>query len=513
MTNIYSFWKENESIWFNSKPEDDKKITDLFEDSLKNNIDTTTCNVIEWTEYVILHDQLRRHINRHTNKNYLEPDDLIPSCYVIYNKFKENLSEFDFMWLLMPLRHTHNYTHVSFVIEESWKLLIKTKSPQIKKYIEASYLRYIKLTPDNDKSMLIKYYGLEYNWIKDIKLILDSRCKDYERGDINIITKHNLIDIMDNYLTKYNLKNKTIILSLSGGVDSMVCSYILHILKQKFIAVHINYNNRKECPIEEKLLKYWCLEILSVPLYIRKISEINRPLCMEYEMRNVYEDYTKQIRYSAYINSDDEPYVMLGHNKDDSIENVFTNILTSNHTDNLLGMTEISSQEYKGKNIIFLRPFLNTFKKDLYEFAKMTKTIHLEDSTPTWSQRGMIRDIVIPGLNRWNINFIDNLLKFVNKVSDMYNCINNSIDNKISTYESIHEFPTSYIFWETKFKKMKIHVTQSTLKTFIERILFLQNNEHKLITNVKLKFTLCKDKILFIMKTSDNNVICAIDSK
>ena len=151
--------------------------------------------------------------------------------------------------------------------------------------------------------------------------------------------------------------------------------------------------------------------------------------------------------------------------------------------------------------------FISTFKKDLYDFAKMALIPHLVDSTPKWSQRGMIRDIVIPALNTWNVNFLDNLLKFVNRVSDMYNCINSSIDNKISKYESIHEFPTSEIFWETKFKKMNIHVTQNTLKTFIEKILFLQNNEHKLITNVKLKFTLCKNKILYIMKTSDDDII------
>ena len=48
-----------------------------------------------------------------------------------------------------------------------------------------------------------------------------------------------------------NKKNKPIIISLSGGVDSMVLITILHTLKYNIITVHINYNNRQETINEE----------------------------------------------------------------------------------------------------------------------------------------------------------------------------------------------------------------------------------------------------------------------
>jgi DNA-directed RNA polymerase beta' subunit len=98
------------------------------------------------------------------------------------------------------------------------------------------------------------------------------------------------------------LTDKLITVSISGGVDSMVCSYILkQIPNINFICVHIDYYNRKECEQEEELLKWWCNTILDVPLYIRRIDEINRPKCMEYELRDLYESYTKNIRFNSYI--------------------------------------------------------------------------------------------------------------------------------------------------------------------------------------------------------------------
>jgi tRNA(Ile)-lysidine synthase TilS/MesJ len=74
-----------------------------------------------------------------------------------------------------------------------------------------------------------------------------------------------------------------VILGLSGGVDSMVCTYLLKVIGHPFQAVHINYANRPECPQEVDLLRYWC-NLLSIPLIVRTIDEINRPRCMEPEI-------------------------------------------------------------------------------------------------------------------------------------------------------------------------------------------------------------------------------------
>jgi len=491
--------KDNMDKLFNACPDFDAQITTLFESHLINPIVPT--NMEEWVEYVLVFDQVIRHVNRHTNKQYTPPDDFIPMCYAKFNEYEDKMDDFQFMFSLMPIRHTHKYNDVMFVARVAWKRLENTNSPQIKKYLEATYMRYIKCNNDNEQLYIQIYEPFD----DIIHTILDKRCHPYVPNNINHID----ITTMKDYLAHHNIKpDDTIILSLSGGVDSMVCSYLLHILKQKFIALHINYSNREECPIEEAMLRYWC-GFLDVPLYIRKIDEINRPKCMTYNMRDTYEDYTKQVRYSAYINTAienniDNIHIMLGHNMDDSIENIFSNIASASNLDNLYGMTPYSTQSFRDKNITFLRPLLSTWKETIYEIAEKANIPFFIDSTPSWSQRGKFRDEVLPILTKWNPSFVTGLTRTVNIINETDKCLSKVINNNIPTFNTIDDVPTETIYWTKKFRYLKINVSSKSIKEFITKIVFFQKHPQKLVLNVLNKCNLNKDTQLVIVKRREN---------
>ncbi len=498
---LYAYVKDNMDKMFNANPIIDETITTLFEVNLINPI--TPTNLREWTEYVLAFDQVLRHVNRHTKKNYIPPDDFIPMCYAKYNTYKDSMDDFEFMFCLMPIRHTHNYDDVMFVVREAWDRLEKSKSPQIKKYLEATYMRYIKMSDD------VPQLHLQKNTPFDdiIHTILDKRCQPYIPNDINHNDiNHNYITIMRDYLTNHNIKpDDTIILSLSGGVDSMVCSYLLYMMKQKFIAVHINYCNRVECPIEEAMLRYWC-GLIDVPLYIRKIDEINRPKCMEYNMRDTYEDYTKQVRFSAYLNAAsenhlDKIHVMLGHNMDDSIENIFSNIASCSNLDNLYGMSPYTMQSFRDKHIIFLRPLLSTWKETIYDIAKKSSILFFIDSTPSWSQRGKFRDTVLPAITKWNQSFISGLTQTVEMVKETEICLTRFIHNTIPVFNNINDVPTEKIYWS---KKLPVVVSKKSINEFINKIKFFQQHPHKLVLNVINKCNLSKDHMIIIVQRREN---------
>ena len=494
---VSQFMKDNMDKLFNTSPDFDEQVTTLFESHLINPIIYT--NMEEWVDYVLVFDQVIRHINRHTNKQYTQPEDFIPQCYAKYNTYKDNMDDFQFMFCLMPIRHTHKYNDVMFVARQSWERLAATNSPQIKKYLDATYMRYIKCNNDNEQ-----LYNQIYEPFDDIiHTILDKRCHPYVPNNINI----NDIDTMRNYLADHNIKpTDTIILSLSGGADSMVCSYLLHMLKQKFIALHINYNNREECHIEESMLRYWC-GFIDVPLYIRKIDEINRPKCMEYNMRDTYEDYTKQIRYSAYLNvapEKDNVFVMLGHNMDDSIENIFSNIASCSNLDNLYGMTPYSMQSFRDKHITFLRPLLSTWKDSIYEIAKNASIPFFVDSTPSWSQRGKFRDTVMPAITKWNQSFILGLTRTVEMMRETDTCLTRVINVSIPTFNTIDDVPTETIYWIKKFRYLNINVSSKSVKEFINKIVFFQKQPQKLVLNVINKCNLNKMTQLIIVKRREN---------
>ena len=166
------------------------------------------------------------------------------------------------------------------------------------------------------------------------------------------------------------MKNSTIIISLSGGVDSIVALYVCKYIKdinnskkiKNIIAVHINYNNRDTSTDELNFVNYYCNK-LDIKLYFRTIKELSRNRCLHNGLRNLYEEITKNIRYDMYklnINND-RTYILLGHNKDDCFENILTNISNKSNYDNLSGMEIL--KEIDGINM--WRPFLNIEKKNI----------------------------------------------------------------------------------------------------------------------------------------------------
>jgi tRNA(Ile)-lysidine synthetase-like protein len=505
MDKIYNFWINNSNLWFNSSPDDDKYITDTFIDYINNEYDINYMNKKEWTSYCILYDQLIKHINRHINNGLLAPYNFLDNCYTNYNKFKDDINDFEFMFQLMPIRHTHQLSHVKFVLNETWKRLSLNKDNQfIRKFLTATYERYIKCTTEtNLKTHINSDIVFIHNEILDKNIYPLKETKDtYFEKDLQKIMN----DFINNNLNNKDIKSD-IIVSLSGGIDSMVCSYLLkNISNIKLSAIHIDYYNREECEQEEELLIWWCNTILKIPLYIRRIDEINRPKCMEYELRDLYESYTKDVRFNSYISTNDNnsndnhsKFIVLGHNKDDTIENIFTNTASQSHYENLLGMSSISNQSYKDKQICFLRPLINIQKADIYHFAINNNIPFLQDSTPKWSQRGKIRDIVKPALNQWNPLIFDGLINLSNKMSQMTLLLDKLISKEIN-FSNINDVPLDAIYWTTVLKKNNIYITQKTLINLINRIQHYQSFSHKLRDTQKIQ--LCKNTMLVLKESN-----------
>jgi len=166
-------------------------------------------------------------------------------------------------------------------------------------------------------------------------------------------------------------------------------------------------------------------------------------------------------------------------------------------------MTNISHQTYKQKQICFLRPLINIPKSDIYEYAIKHNIPFLQDSTPKWSQRGKIRDIVKPALNEWNPLIFDGLINLSDKMSQMTLLLDKLISPDINNtkYNSINDVPLDIMYWTIVFRKNNIFPTQKTLNNLINRLKHYQLFPHKLIDAQKIQ--LCKDKMLILKQQKD----------
>ncbi len=203
---------------------------------------------------------------------------------------------------------------------------------------------------------------------------------------------------------------RRIAVSISGGVDSMVAAYAAaEVCKQQgkeLVLLHINYGNRDTCAAECDLLR-WYAGRLGAPLYIREITEMQR--CRSTALRSLYEDITRRIRFSFYAWF--QCPVILGHNLDDCYENAFRNLAKQIHFENLFGMWAVGQEQ----NVTTLRPMLGIAKQRIRAYADGLGIPHLVDSTPAWSQRGQMRDKLIPAIAGFDPHILTGLRAFVER--------------------------------------------------------------------------------------------------
>ncbi len=531
---LYNWWFDpvNNIYWFNSAISTDKIIAEKFGeliDQIKIKPENLTLN--QSIGYILIHDQVVRHWVRHQQVEF--PELIIENHFKkihdfvnnFYSNNKQNINGYDFCFTLLPLRHTNDYFKIRFVLEETWKKLEQVSDSELKKI----YSQYLKATYSRAKYKLVSEK-------KDLLLVYNESTDNiHEKIEDFVIKYSDVLDSNSKYNYNSNYKNYSIdtcpiakeclkisksiglIVSISGGVDSMVVAWVLKKLGYNIIFVHINYANRSNTDLEQNLVESWG-KYLGVRVFYRKLDEINRPKCMEYELRSVYETYTRDQRYQAYSQSAkimgwSDYKVVLGHNHDDCIENIFTNITSKTKYDNLYGMEFESEICFNQDKINFIRPMLSISKQQIYQIAKENNILYLWDSTPKWSQRGKLRDLVRPALIEFNPEVLEGFNKLVKVLGESMNCVDqlvNSYTNLMVNQEleiKIHELNENYIFWNKFIENLGIRISDKCLENLIDKIRrFKLSFETKQLNFIE-KFQLNKNKKIGFKKINSTSMM------
>ena len=191
-----------------------------------------------------------------------------------------------------------------------------------------------------------------------------------------------------------------LIVSLSGGVDSMVEVWLLKQLEKRFghrtISFHINYGNRDEADDEEKMIRAFAASI-SVPLYVLKIKHLHRKDGRI--SREFYEKETRRIRFNCYkilLQRCNGIGVLMGHHAGDVAENVLANMLKGHSLLELPRMAMVSMVD----GVRLMRPFYHIFKAPILDLAARLGIPYTINTTPSWSRRGMMREQLFPLLRK-----------------------------------------------------------------------------------------------------------------
>lgn len=189
----------------------------------------------------------------------------------------------------------------------------------------------------------------------------------------------------------------SILLTVSGGIDSVVMCHLFHDAGIKFGIAHCNFSLRgKESDGDETfveaLAEKYNVPFLNITFDTKAFSKkhkLSTQLAARELRYNWFEEIRKQYNYH---------YIATAHHLDDSIETFFINLVRGTGIAGLHGILP--------KQGTIIRPLLFASKNDILNYAKKHKIKYREDSSNASDKytRNKIRHKVIPILKELNPN-------------------------------------------------------------------------------------------------------------
>lgn len=392
------------SKWFPSGSPDaeqrvDKEVTDLFGQALE---EALAGRLNGWREVggddltptvalIVLVDQFSRHVYRFRDLLPEAPERARADALGLQLSeelmtrpgWDERLPMSQLVFCLMPLRHSSSVERLDRVAE-----VIERRQVQLEWNTELLE-RFRKQT-----TRRLQHLQDRARAEADDE-ILERAAFEADEGDI---LQHPLVQTVRAFLDLHNTPGETgavcpsVVISLSGGVDSMVICKILCALAglTSVQAVHIDYANRPESGREADFVQRWC-EQLGVVFHKRVVNEVTRGVTD----RALYEKVSRDARYDCYkavLGDSGARGVIFGHHQGDVQENVISNVMHGCSPLQLSGMGPVGVSN----GVTVWRPLLGHSKDDIFAFAHRYGVPYFKDTTPSWSTRGKLRSLLVP---------------------------------------------------------------------------------------------------------------------
>ena len=232
-----------------------------------------------------------------------------------------------------------------------------------------------------------------------------------------------LIEKFQRYIKDHALVDPQdrILLTVSGGVDSMVMMDLFVSSGYDVGVAHCNFQLRGEESDEDEVLVQERVSGYGLPFY-------NRRFDTKGEMEKTGESVqiaARRLRYEWFKElSEEHGYdaIAIAHHADDSIETFFINLMRGTGLKGLTGIHNINGK--------IIRPLLFASRKEILEYASAHKIPFREDSSnrSTKYMRNKIRLGIVPILRDINPNFTEVMGANISRLGDAQIFINRCME-------------------------------------------------------------------------------------
>lgn len=202
------------------------------------------------------------------------------------------------------------------------------------------------------------------------------------------------------YVKEYNLfeNNQTILLAVSGGIDSMILCDLFLKSNFKFAIAHCNFHLRgEESNRDERFVREYAQKN-NIKIHVKDFDTYSYMK----EKGKSMQVSAREMRYSWFnelLKEEGYSYIATGHHIDDSIETFFMNILRGTGIAGLHGILQ--------KVNLVIHPLLFTGRAEIVNYQKENKLEFVEDSSNATTKytRNKIRHELIPLVKEIAPNF------------------------------------------------------------------------------------------------------------
>lgn len=206
-----------------------------------------------------------------------------------------------------------------------------------------------------------------------------------------------MLDTVRTYIQKEQLLSPeaTVIVGLSGGMDSMALLDILTLLGYRCVAAHCNFHLRgAESDKDANFVKSWCknvdIPLVSIDFDTHEYAS-DRKISIEMAARELRYNWFEMMRVQHQAEA-----IAVAHHRDDSVETVLMNLIRGTGIKGLSGIAP--------RNRKVIRPLLTVSREDIVHYIAERDIPYVFDSSNhnDYYLRNSLRINVIPLLEKLN---------------------------------------------------------------------------------------------------------------
>ncbi|MBL0095741.1 MAG: tRNA lysidine(34) synthetase TilS [Bacteroidetes bacterium] len=229
------------------------------------------------------------------------------------------------------------------------------------------------------------------------------------------------------FISRHQLlrEDETVLVALSGGLDSMVLLYLLHRLHFKITAAHCNFKLRGEASDADEFACEAICKEMQIPFTSRhfetKVVAEEKKISIQMAARDLRYDWFKQLALSHGYGA-----IATAHHSNDQAETVLLNLLSGKSIESIRGIPV--------RNNTIIRPLLQCTKEELRQYALEKNIRWREDSSNAENhyKRNLLRNEIMPLLRQINPSVEEQLSRLAERMADWNLLAEEGISSKIA---------------------------------------------------------------------------------